>query len=157
MIPLNKVKGPIDFARPWAFVFITYHSASDQPEVLRRLNNIPEVKEYYSVSGQYDIVAKVQGNTCEKLTNVLMTKIRWIPNIITRLTAPQYGFKHGSHATLNGFCRNDDGFDYLKPKDEEWWNKGVNFGALKELFPDMTIPDPKESSGRKEIEHSNTF
>jgi DNA-binding Lrp family transcriptional regulator len=68
-----------------AFVFINVETGSEN-EVLRRLRDVPEVKEAYFVYGVYDIVAKVETDSLAHLKEVISTKVRTLNNIKSTLT-----------------------------------------------------------------------
>jgi len=70
---------------PKAFVFINVDSGSET-EVLRRLREIPEVKEAYFVYGVYDIVAEVETDSMDRLKEVITSKIRGLDKIKATLT-----------------------------------------------------------------------
>ena len=68
-----------------AFVFINVESGSEN-EVLERLREVPEVKESYFVYGVYDIVAKVETDSMERLKEVISSKVRRLDNVRSTLT-----------------------------------------------------------------------
>jgi len=70
---------------PKAFVFINVDSGSET-EVLRRLREIPEVKEAYFVYGVYDIVVEVETDSMDRLKEVITSKVRGLDKIRATLT-----------------------------------------------------------------------
>ena len=68
-----------------AFVFINVESGLET-EVLERLREVPEVKEAYFVYGVYDIVAKVETDSMERLKEVISSKVRRLDNVRSTLT-----------------------------------------------------------------------
>ena len=68
-----------------AFVFINVEPGSEN-EVLERLRNVPEVKESYFVYGVYDIVAKVETDSMDRLKEVITWKVRRLDKIRSTLT-----------------------------------------------------------------------
>ncbi len=68
-----------------AFVFINVEPGSEN-EVLKRLRNVPEVKESYFVYGVYDIVAKVESGSMDRLKEVITWKVRRLDKIRSTLT-----------------------------------------------------------------------
>lgn len=70
---------------PKAFVFINVDSGSET-EVLKRLREIPEVKEAYFVYGVYDIVAEVETDSMDRLKEVITSKVRGLDKIRATLT-----------------------------------------------------------------------
>ena len=70
---------------PSAFVLINAEIGSED-EVLRTLKGIPNVKESYVVYGVYDIIARVEGETMEKLKDVVTWKVRRLDKVRSTLT-----------------------------------------------------------------------
>ena len=68
-----------------AFVFITVDPGSET-KVLKRLREVPEVKESYFMYGVYDIVAKVEADSMDRLKEVINWKVRRLNNIRSTLT-----------------------------------------------------------------------
>jgi len=68
-----------------AFVFINVEPGSEI-EVLERLREVPEVKEAYFVYGVYDIVAKVETDSMDRLKEVITWKVRRLDKIRSTLT-----------------------------------------------------------------------
>ena len=68
-----------------AFLFINVQPGSET-EVLERLREVPEVKESYFVYGVYDIVAKIETDSMERLKEVISSKVRRLDNIRSTLT-----------------------------------------------------------------------
>jgi len=70
---------------PIAFVFITTDTAY-MVQVLKRIRAIEGVEEAQMVYGVYDIVAKVKGDTIEKLKHTITEQIRRIDKVYTAIT-----------------------------------------------------------------------
>jgi DNA-binding Lrp family transcriptional regulator len=70
---------------PLAFVLINSEIGAED-EVLRELKKIENVKEAYVVYGVYDIVAKVEAETMDKLKEVVTWKIRRLDKVRSTLT-----------------------------------------------------------------------
>jgi len=70
---------------PLAFVFINAETGSED-EVLKGLGKIVDVKEAHVVYGVYDIVAKVEAETMDKLREVIARKVRKVRGIRSTLT-----------------------------------------------------------------------
>jgi DNA-binding Lrp family transcriptional regulator len=70
---------------PSAFVLINAEIGSED-DVLKALKTIPNVKEGYVVYGVYDIVARVEGETMEKLKDIVTWKIRRLEKVRSTLT-----------------------------------------------------------------------
>jgi len=70
---------------PKAFVFVNVEVGSEA-EVLKRLREVPEVKEAYFVYGVYDIVSKVETDSMDRLKEVITWKVRRLDKIRSTLT-----------------------------------------------------------------------
>jgi len=70
---------------PMAFVFMNV-DAGGEDEVLKELRNIPNVREAYSVYGVYDIVARIEAETMDKLKEVVTWKVRRLEKVRSTLT-----------------------------------------------------------------------
>ncbi len=70
---------------PAAFVLINAEIGSED-EVLKELRKMDNVKEAYVVYGVYDIVAKVEAETMDKLKEVVTWKVRRLNKVRSTLT-----------------------------------------------------------------------
>jgi len=70
---------------PIAFVLINSEAGTEK-QVLNELKNIEEVKEAYVVYGTYDVIAKVEADTMDKLKDIITWKTRRLDNVISTLT-----------------------------------------------------------------------
>ena len=70
---------------PLAFVLINAEIGSED-EVLKELRKLSNVKESYVVYGVYDIVAKVEADSMDKLKEVVTWKIRRLDKVRSTLT-----------------------------------------------------------------------
>jgi DNA-binding Lrp family transcriptional regulator len=70
---------------PLAFVLINAEIGSED-EVLQELRKIGHVKESYVVYGVYDIVAKVEADSMDKLKEIVTWKIRRLDKVRSTLT-----------------------------------------------------------------------
>jgi DNA-binding Lrp family transcriptional regulator len=68
-----------------AFVFINAEINSEE-EVLKELRDVEGVKEAYIVYGIYDVVAKIEADTMDKLKDVVTWNIRGLNKIRSFLT-----------------------------------------------------------------------
>ena len=68
-----------------AFVMITAEIGKEG-EALSELKKIEQVKEASLVYGVYDIVAKVEAETWEKLEEVITSKVRRVNSVRSTLT-----------------------------------------------------------------------
>jgi len=63
-----------------AFVLILA-TAGKERDALEKLKNMPEVKEAYMVYGEYDLLIRVETDSLKGLDDVIMGKIRKMPEI----------------------------------------------------------------------------
>lgn len=70
---------------PLAFVLINAEIGAED-EVLGELKKIKNVKEAYIVYGVYDIVAKVEADSMDKLKDVITWHIRRLDKVRSTLT-----------------------------------------------------------------------
>ena len=70
---------------PIAFVLINAEIGSEE-EVLRELKKLGNIKEAYLVYGVYDIVAKIEAETMEKLKELTSFKVRRLNKVRSTLT-----------------------------------------------------------------------
>ena len=70
---------------PKAFVFMNIDAGSEN-EILKSLREVPEVKELYFVYGVYDVVAKIETDTMDRLKEVITWKVRRLDKIRSTLT-----------------------------------------------------------------------
>lgn len=70
---------------PMAFVLINTEIGSES-EVLAALKKIDAVVESYMVYGVYDVVAKVQANTMDKLKEIVTWHVRRLDKVRSTLT-----------------------------------------------------------------------
>jgi len=70
---------------PMAFVFMNI-DAGGEDEVLKELRSIPNVREAHSVYGVYDIVARIEAETMDKLKEVVTWKVRRLEKVRSTLT-----------------------------------------------------------------------
>ncbi|HXX72536.1 MAG TPA: Lrp/AsnC ligand binding domain-containing protein, partial [Candidatus Acidoferrales bacterium] len=55
-------------------------------EILKTLREVPEVKEAYFVYGVYDVVAKIETESMDRLKEVITSKVRGLGKIRSSLT-----------------------------------------------------------------------
>lgn len=70
---------------PKAFVFMNIDAGAEN-EILKDLRQVPEVKESYFVYGVYDIVAKIETESMDRLKEVITWKVRRLDKIRSTLT-----------------------------------------------------------------------
>jgi DNA-binding Lrp family transcriptional regulator len=70
---------------PVAFVLINAEIGSEE-EVLKGLRDVEGVKESYIVYGVYDIVAKIEADTMDRLKDVVTWHIRRLNKVRSSLT-----------------------------------------------------------------------
>ncbi|MCS7113875.1 MAG: Lrp/AsnC ligand binding domain-containing protein [Nitrososphaerota archaeon] len=70
---------------PKAFVLINTEIGSEA-DVLKDLRKVEGVEEAYSVYGVYDIIAKVNADTMDKLKEIVTWRIRRLDKVRSTLT-----------------------------------------------------------------------
>lgn len=70
---------------PIAFVLINTEIGSEE-EVVNQIKKLPAVKEAYLVYGVYDIVAKVEAESMDKLKEIVSWNIRRLEKVRSTLT-----------------------------------------------------------------------
>ncbi|MDT7877142.1 MAG: Lrp/AsnC ligand binding domain-containing protein [Candidatus Caldarchaeales archaeon] len=70
---------------PLAFVLINTEIGAEE-EVLQQLKQMPSIKEAYLVYGVYDIVAKVEAESMDKLKEIVSWNIRRLEKVRSTLT-----------------------------------------------------------------------
>jgi len=78
---------------PSAFVMINTEVGAEK-EVLERLRKLTDIKESYAVFGIYDIVAKIEAESMEKLKEIIDWRIRRLDKIRSTLTMIVTESKH---------------------------------------------------------------
>ena len=68
-----------------AFVLINSELGFEE-EIVSKLNKIVGVKEVYQVYGVYDIIVKIEGETMEKVKDIVTWKIRRLDRVRSTLT-----------------------------------------------------------------------
>ncbi len=70
---------------PMAFVLINADLGAEE-QLVKELKSIEHVKEVFVVYGVYDIVAKIEGETMEKVKETITWKIRRLDRVRSTLT-----------------------------------------------------------------------
>jgi len=70
---------------PMAFVFMNIDAGGEQ-DVLRALRSIENVKEAHLVYGVYDLVARIEAETMDKLKEIVTWKVRRLDKVRSTLT-----------------------------------------------------------------------
>ena len=68
-----------------AFVLINAEVGSEN-DVLKSLEDVPEVKEAHVVYGVYDVVARIESETMRNLKETISSKIRHLDKVRSTLT-----------------------------------------------------------------------
>ena len=68
-----------------AFVLINSELGFEE-EIVSELNKIEGVREVYQVYGVYDIIVKIEGETMEKVKDIVTWKIRRLDRVRSTLT-----------------------------------------------------------------------
>jgi DNA-binding Lrp family transcriptional regulator len=75
----------VDRAMPMAFVLINADLGAEE-QLIKELRSIENVKEVYIVYGVYDIIARIEGQTMEKVKETITWKIRRLDRVRSTLT-----------------------------------------------------------------------
>ena len=70
---------------PKAFVLINTEIGSEA-DVLKKLKTVEGIKEPYAVYGVYDIVARVEADTMDKLKEIVTWRVRRLDKVRSTLT-----------------------------------------------------------------------
>ena len=70
---------------PTAYVMISTELGSEE-QVVKDLNNLPQIKETYVVYGIYDLITKVEFADNQELSEIIIKQIRGIPGIKNTIT-----------------------------------------------------------------------
>ena len=70
---------------PNAFVLFNTESGREE-EIIIELKNIDEVKEVFRVYGLYDVIAKVESDTTDKVKEIIIWKLRNLKGVKSTLT-----------------------------------------------------------------------
>ncbi len=68
-----------------AFVFMNIDTGGEQ-DVLNQLRTVPNVKEAHLVYGVYDLVARIEAETMDKLKEIVTWKVRRLDKVRSTLT-----------------------------------------------------------------------
>ena len=68
-----------------AFVLINAEVGNEQ-ELIKQLRAIPNVTEVHVVYGVYDVIAKVEADTMEKVKETITNSLRRLDNVRSTLT-----------------------------------------------------------------------
>jgi DNA-binding Lrp family transcriptional regulator len=70
---------------PLSYVLISVELGSDD-KVLNEVRKVPNVNECHRVYGVYDIIAKVEADSMDKLKEIITRKIRELDKVRSTLT-----------------------------------------------------------------------
>ncbi len=68
-----------------AFVLINAEVGNEQ-DLIKKLRSIPNVTEVHVVYGVYDVIAKVEADTMEKVKETITNSLRRLDNVRSTLT-----------------------------------------------------------------------
>jgi len=68
-----------------AFVLINAEVGNEQ-DLIKKLKSIPNVTEVHVVYGVYDVIAKVEADTMEKVKETITNSLRRLENVRSTLT-----------------------------------------------------------------------
>ena len=70
---------------PNAFVLLSTELGREE-DIIKDLKNFEEVKEVFRVYGVYDIIAKVESDTMDKVKEIITWKLRKLTGVKSTLT-----------------------------------------------------------------------
>ena len=70
---------------PTAFVLMNTHVGSEQ-DVLRELQKVEGIEEAFAIYGAYDIIARVESESMERLKQTITWNIRKLDSVRTTIT-----------------------------------------------------------------------
>ncbi|HSF49911.1 MAG TPA: Lrp/AsnC ligand binding domain-containing protein [Nitrososphaeraceae archaeon] len=70
---------------PNAFVLLSTELGREE-DIIKDLKNFEEVKEVFRVYGVYDIIAKVESDTMDKVKGIITWKLRKLTGVKSTLT-----------------------------------------------------------------------
>ena len=82
-------QGQADYSLPKAYVLFSCESGSDN-YIVSNLKTIETVREAHGTLGTYDVIAKMESDSEDKLKEIITKKIRRIPKIRATLTLMAY-------------------------------------------------------------------
>ena len=82
-----------------AYVLLSNESGAEN-SIISNLQRIESVNEAYGSFGAYDIIAKLEGESSQKIENVISKQIRSIPKVRSTLTLPIF--------EKESFCKIDE-------------------------------------------------
>ncbi|TRZ80721.1 MAG: Lrp/AsnC family transcriptional regulator [Nitrosopumilales archaeon] len=68
-----------------AYVAIHCETGKESP-IIRKLMEMKGISEVTGTLGLYDIIAKIDAPDSKELENIITTKVRKIPNVLTTMT-----------------------------------------------------------------------
>lgn len=74
-----------------AFIWVAFeHGATDQRTLAHKIARIPGVFEVFVVTGEWDILAKVRGESLEAIGRMVIDKLREIPGVGRSMTTASF-------------------------------------------------------------------
>lgn len=74
-----------------AFIFVGFAAGGvDQRTLAKKIADLPEVAEVFVVSGEWDILLKVRGESLEAIGRLIVDKLRSMPGIARTMTATSF-------------------------------------------------------------------
>lgn len=68
-----------------AYVAIHCETGKESP-IIRKLMEMKGISEVTGTLGLYDIIVKIEASDSKELENIITTKVRKIPNVLTTMT-----------------------------------------------------------------------
>ena len=75
-----------------AFVFISFSPSGkiSQSDLAKKISEIENVSEVHLITGEWDILVKIRGESLEKIGMVVLDEIRNLPGVAKTITCPSF-------------------------------------------------------------------
>ena len=91
---------------PLSYVLLNVELGSDE-KVLDEVRKVPNVKECHRLYGVYDMIAKVEADSMDKLKEIITWKIRRLDRCTFHPYNDRYGIKHAGLLVPGRRCKRD--------------------------------------------------
>ncbi|MFW9924477.1 MAG: Lrp/AsnC family transcriptional regulator [Candidatus Thorarchaeota archaeon] len=75
-----------------AFVFISFSPAGNltQKDLAEKIAKIKNVYEIHLITGEWDILIKIRGESLDQIGNIVLNEIRILPGVAKTITCPSF-------------------------------------------------------------------
>lgn len=87
VVDFDKIGLPVT-----AFIFISFSSTAkiSQKELAEKIMELEHVSEIHLITGEWDILVKIRGESLEKIGKVVLEKIRTLDGVAKTITCPSF-------------------------------------------------------------------